>query len=105
MGTIKHPGGDAVTPQQEGSAHPRDTATGNHDRARKAERERDAPAPDPAADRADSGPDARDALIGRRDDLDENPGIGSSPGTSGSGERGIEERDRGPGIERIERND
>jgi hypothetical protein len=101
MGTIKHPGGsDAVTPQQEGGAHPRGTDAKNYDQARKTERERDVPAPDPEADRADSGPDARDALAGRRRDLDENPGIGSSPGTSDSGERGIEERDRGPGIER-----
>lgn len=100
MGTIKHPGGDSVTPQQEGGAHPRGTETGNYDGDRKAGRERDTPAPDPAADRADGGPDARDALAGRRRDLDENPGINSSPGTSGSGERGIEERDRGPGIER-----
>lgn len=102
MGTIKHPsgGGGSVTPQQEPGKHPRGTEAKNHDTGRKMADERAAPATDPSADRADSGPDARDALAGRRRDLDENPGIGSSPGTTDSGERGIVGRDRGPGIER-----
>jgi hypothetical protein len=38
-----------------------------------------------------------DAPTGR-DDLERNPGIGSSPGTFGSGETGVDELDEGPGI-------
>jgi hypothetical protein len=100
MGSIKHPSGSgSVTPQTERGPHPRGTEAKSGDQARKMERERETPAIDPDADRAPSGPDARDTMGGRPDTL-ANPGIGSSPGTTDSGERGIEERDRGAGIER-----
>jgi hypothetical protein len=87
MGTIKHPsGGESVTPQQEPGKHIHGTDAKSYDTAAKVARERATPATDPQADRADSGPDARDALAGRRRDLEDNPGIGSSKGTFASGE-------------------
>lgn len=104
MGTTKHPGGKhpggsgSVSSQQEGGKHVRGTDAKSYDQVRKTEQERDTPPLDPEAERANKGPDAHDALTGRRRDLDENPGIGSSSGTAGSGESGIEERDGGPGI-------
>ena len=99
MGTIKHPSGpDSVTPQQEGGKHVRGTEAKSYDQVRKMERERETPAMDPDGERQAKGPDARDVLADRGNDLTENPGIGSSPGTSGSGESGIQDRDSGPGI-------
>ncbi len=87
MGTIKHPSGaGSVTPQQEPGKHVRGTDAKNPDAAAKIARERATPATDPQADRADNGPDARDALAGRRRDLEDDPGIGSSKGTFASGE-------------------
>ena len=87
MGTIKHPSGaGSVTPQQEPGKHVRGTDAKNPDAAAKIARERAAPPTDPQADRADNGLDARDALAGRRRDLEDNPGIGSSKGTFASGE-------------------
>jgi hypothetical protein len=105
MGPIKHPGGsDSVTPQMSGGpkpAHPRGTDAKSGDTARKMARERAAPGIDPDTDRKPSGPDAHETLGGRSDEI-ANPGIGSSAGTTDSGERGVAERDRGAGIDRNE---
>jgi len=99
LGTIKHPSGSgSVTPQQEGGKHVRGTEAKSYDQNQKMERERETPPMDPDGERQAKGPDARDALTDRGNASTENPGIGSSSGTTDSGERGIEERDEGPGI-------
>ncbi|WP_448203444.1 hypothetical protein [Azospirillum sp. sgz302134] len=87
-----------MTPQQEGGKHARGTDAKSYDQNSKMERERDTPPMDPDGERQAKGSDARDALTDRGNDLNENPGIGSSPGTTDSGESGIEDRDSGPGI-------
>jgi hypothetical protein len=87
MGTIKHPSSsESVTPQQEPGKHVRGIDAKSYDKAAKIAHERAGSAMDEKADRADNGPDARNALAGRRRDLDDNPGIGSSKGTFASGE-------------------
>lgn len=86
MGQIEKPrGAGSVSPQIRGRGTEHDQAPGHTD---------------PKAEAANKGPDARDALAGRRRDLDENPGIGSSAGTTDSGEHPLSDTDRGPGIDR-----
>ena len=105
MGTIKHPSGsDSVTPQMSGGpkpARPRGTDAKSGDTARKMTREQAAPGIASDTDRKPSGPDAPATLGGRSDEI-ANPGIGSSAGTTDSGERGLAERDRGAGLDRNE---
>ncbi|WP_172428554.1 hypothetical protein [Azospirillum brasilense] len=92
MGQIKHPGGSgSVTPQTEGSRrHVRGTQAKSYDKAEKAKQERAEP---PIADKAADRPTEPEVQGGRRD-TDANPGIGSSPGTFGSGQPGIDDNDR-----------
>jgi len=92
LGQIKHPrGSGSVTPQTEGSrTRVRGTQSKSYDQAEKMKREHAAP---PIADRDADQPTEPEVQGGRRD-TDANPGIGSSPGTSGSGQPGIDDRDR-----------
>ena len=92
MGQIKHPsGGGSVTPQTEGSKRRvRGTQAKSYDQGRKMEQERAEPS---IADQAADRPTEPEVQGGRRD-TDANPGIGSSSGTFGSGQPGVEDRDR-----------
>ena len=88
MATIKRPRtSDAVTAQTEGGKHPRGVASKNYAREQGA----------PTGARRGAGKHFQDAPRGP-DDLERNPGIGSSKGARAGG-GGIEERDagRGPG--------
>jgi len=92
LGQIKHPkGGGSVTPQIEGNRdRVRGTQAKSYDQNAKMQQESASP---PIADRdADQPTDTE--VQGGRVDTDANPGIGSSSGTFGSGQPGIEDRDR-----------
>ena len=104
LAQIKHPkGSDAVTSQAEGDRrHIRGTDAKDYDQVKKMKQEAGGPHAGREEDeRARSGPDARDTM-GGRPDLVGNPGIGSSAGTTDSGESGISETDRGRGLDRNE---
>ncbi|MGQ9368882.1 hypothetical protein [Azospirillum sp. A39] len=105
MAQIKHPkSGDSLTPQVEGDRrHVRGTSAKDYDQAAKSRQEAGGPHNSRTEEaHTPSGPDARDAMGGRRD-LDANPGIGSSGGTTDSGESGLSRSDRGAGINRTDR--
>ena len=94
MATIKKPSADdGVTAQTEGGKHPRGVDSKNYKRQEDGKAQSDVG----AAQRSNRAGKhlARDS--GGPNDLERNPGIGSSKGTGTSGESGIEERDRGRG--------
>jgi hypothetical protein len=87
MAEPKDPRGtDAITPQVEGGDHPRGTETKNYVREGQ-----DQPGPTSPREGSHVFPEGTDPIPDAR----RNPGISSSPGTTDSGEPGIDERDQG----------